>query len=232
MLNPKLLYPKLILKYAQSIFHFTERVSAHISNKAILRLIFVMPIMQLILIPLAADYEVKNISITVVDQDHSTYSQRLIQKIQASQYFKIVAADQNYQDAIDLTGSNKTDLILTIPPQFEVDLIKSDQATLHIAADAVNGIRAGLGTAYASAMIQRFNQEIRDEWVQLPKVSPLPIIEVTSVNWFNPHINYRLFMVPGILAILVTMVGAFLTSLNIVEEKEIRNYRTNQRNSD
>ena len=112
-------------------------------------------------------------------------------------------------------------MILTIPAHFERDLIKENKNTLHLAADAVNGIKAGLGVSYAGAIINNFNKEIRSEWIQFPRMLPLPQIEITSTNWYNPHISYYLFMVPGILVILVTMVGSFLAALNIVAEKEI-----------
>jgi ABC-2 type transport system permease protein len=133
----------------------------------------------------------------------------------------LVEYTQSYAQATQTVGNGKTDLILTIPAHFERDLIKFNKAQLHLAADAVNGVRAGLGTAYAAQMIGDFNREIREEWMLLPKFNEFPQIEITSANWFNQHFDYHLFMVPGILAILVTMVGAFLTALNIVAEKEV-----------
>ncbi|WP_428657487.1 ABC transporter permease [Runella sp.] len=190
-------------------------------NQTILRMILLMPIIQLIVIPLAADYEIKQISISVVDQDNSPYSRKLVHKLTASGYFQLVEYTQSYAQATQTVGNGKTDLILTIPRYFERDLIKSSKGQLHLAADAVNGVRAGLGTAYASQMIGDFNREVREEWMLLPKFNEIPQIEITSANWFNQHFDYHLFMVPGILAILVTMVGAFLTALNIVAEKEV-----------
>jgi ABC-2 type transport system permease protein len=82
-------------------------------------------------------------------------------------------------------------------------------------------VKANLGGAYLRSIIGEFNNDVRLEWMQMPRFNPVPIIQVTSVNWFNPLMNYRFFMVPGILVILVTMVGAFLSALNIVKEKEI-----------
>ncbi len=190
-------------------------------NPTILRMILMMPIIQLIVIPLAADYEIKQISISVVDRDHSPYSNKLVHKLTASGYFRLVEYTGSYSQAAKTVGTGQSDLILTIPPHFERDLIKSNKAKLHLAADAVNGVRAGLGTAYAAQMIGDFNREIREEWLLLPKFNEIPQIDITSANWFNPHFDYHLFMVPGILAILVTMVGAFLTALNIVAEKEV-----------
>ncbi|WP_341227944.1 ABC transporter permease [uncultured Arcticibacterium sp.] len=190
-------------------------------DPAILRLILLMPIIQLIMIPLAADYEVKQIDISVVDQDHSPYSKRLTEKLTSSGYFQLAEYHNSYSKALETVGNGNTDIILTIPPNFERDLIKENKNTLHLAADAVNGVRAGLGVAYAGQIINNFNQEIREEWVQFPRMMPLPQIEITSSNWYNPHINYYLFMVPGILVILVTMVGSFIAALNIVAEKEV-----------
>lgn len=189
-------------------------------DKAILRLMFVMPLMQLILIPLAADYEVKHISIAIVDHDRSSDSQRLVHKLGASSYFNVVATPSSYREATALVERGGTDVVLTIPPHFERDLANSGRAQLQLAADAVNGVRAGLGTSYALAMVRQFEQELRQ--APLPKVLPAlaPKIEVTTAAWYNPHVNYPSFMVPGILGILVTLVGAFLSALNIVQEKE------------
>lgn len=190
-------------------------------DTTILRMMFLMPIVQLILIPFAADYEVKQLSISVIDQDHSSYSRRLTEKLTASGYFRLVDYGNSYQKATINIGKGKTDLILTIPPHFEKDLIKENKAKLALAADAVSNTKAGLGTSYAAQIIGDFNNEIREEWVQMPKFSELPQINISSANWYNSHTDYHLFMVPGILAILVTMVGSFLASLNIVSEKEI-----------
>jgi ABC-2 type transport system permease protein len=190
-------------------------------DKTILRMMLMMPIIQLILIPLAADYEIKHLSISIIDHDHSPYSQRLISKFTASNYFQLVEYGDSYGKAMDLVGKGKTDLVLTIPAYFERDLIKENTAKLALAADAVSNTKAGLGSAYASQIIANFNAEIRDEWVQMPRFVDFPQIQVSTANWYNPHTDYHLFMVPGILAILVTMVGSFLASLNIVSEKEV-----------
>ncbi len=188
-------------------------------DKAILRLIFIMPVMQLLLIPLAADYEVKHISIAIIDQDRSNDSQRLVQKVGASNYFRIVATPRDYKAGMVLMERGQADIVLTIPPNFERDLATSGHASLQLVADAVNGVRAGLGTSYAVAMVRQFQGELRSQAPSQGGMAP-PLIEVTSASWYNPHVNYPAFMVPGLLPILVTMVGAFLTSLNIVQEKE------------
>lgn len=190
-------------------------------DSAIIRIIFVMPIIQLLVLPWAADYEMKNINITVVDHDHSPYSQRLISKITASGFFILQNYTASYNDALKDIQSDKSDLILEIPAQFEKNLIKQNESKLFIAVNAINGVKANLGGAYLGSIIQNFNGEIRSEWMQLPRFSPFVTIDVTSSDKYNPLMNYRYFMVPGILVVLITMVGSFLASLNIVKEKEI-----------
>jgi len=190
-------------------------------NKSIIAIIMVMPVVQLIIMPLAADYEVKNINLAVVDHDHSPYSRQLISKITASGYFRLTDYSASFKEAMQYIESDQADLILEIPQGFEKDLIREDEQQLFIAVNAINGTKANLGGAYMGQIIRAFNQDIRLELVQPGRVNPLPTVEIASSNWFNPLMNYRVFMVPGILAILVTMVGGFLTALNIVREKEV-----------
>jgi len=190
-------------------------------DPSILRIIFVMPMIQLLILPWAADYEVKDINLAVVDHDHSAYSRQLVSKITASGYFRLQNYTGSYQAALHEIENDRADLILEIPVSFEKKLVKEEEAPLFMAVNAINGTKANLGSAYLRTIIQDFNRQVRAEWIQFPRFSPETTIEVTSSNWFNPSMNYRYFMVPGILVILVTMVGSFLAALNIVKEKEI-----------
>jgi ABC-2 type transport system permease protein len=186
-----------------------------------LAMILIMPLIQLLIMPLAADYEVKNINLAIVDHDNSTYSQKLISKITASGYFKLQSYSNSFKDAFHLIEQDQADLILEISKGFERNLVRENEQKLYVAVNAINGTKAGLGGAYLSSIIADFNNDIRLEWIQPGKLNTMPQIEITSTNWFNPVMNYKVFMVPGILAILVTMVGGFLSALNIVKEKEV-----------
>jgi ABC-2 type transport system permease protein len=190
-------------------------------DPAIIRLIFIMPVIQLAVLPWAADYEVKNINLAIVDADHSAYSRQLINKITASDYFQLAHYSTSYIKALEEVEQNRADLILHIPASFEKELIKENEAGLFISGNAINGVKANLGMVYMRNIISDFNQTVRMEWVQLPRFNTQTQIEVTSSNWFNPLMNYKYFMVPGILVILLTMVGINLTAINIVREKEI-----------
>lgn len=190
-------------------------------DPSIIRLIFVMPVIQLIVLPWAADYEMKNIRISVVDKDHSDYSRQLISKITSSGYFVLNDYTGSFNESFAEIEKDHSDIILEIPSAFEKTLVKESEAKLFIAGNAINGVKANLGSAYLRNIIQDFNQQVRTEWIQIPRFSPETQIEVASSNWYNPLLNYKYFMVPGILVILLTMIGSNLTALNIVREKEI-----------
>ena len=190
-------------------------------NKAIVAIILVVPIVQLLILPLAANYEVKNINLSVVDNDHSDYSEKLVSKITASGYYRLTGFNTSFKDAFKLIEADKADLILEIPHGFEQNLIKENEQKLFVAVNAINGTKANLGGAYLNTIIRNFNDDIRMQLMEPGKFNISPTIEITSSNWFNPLMNYRIFMVPGILAILVTMIGGYLSALNIVKEKEI-----------
>lgn len=190
-------------------------------NKAILRMIFMAPTLQLLLLPLAADYEVKNVNVAVVDHDRSTWSRRLVEEFAASDHFRLVGYEDSYNDALRLVERNDADLILEFPANFERTLVREERATLMLGANSTNGVKGSLGAAYASGLIRSFNGNIRAELVPVPRFGSVPQLDVMTSVRFNPFFDYALFMAPGILAVLLTMVGGFLAALNIVREKEI-----------
>lgn len=180
-----------------------------------------VPTIQLLILPLAADFEIKNINVYVVDHDHSAYSQQLTSKILASGYFRLAGFGASYPDAYNAFEKDEADLILEIPKDFEKKLTIDKDGSLFLAVNAINGTKASVGSTYLSRIIAAFNQDIRLKWMQPGRFNPMPGIEVISRNWFNPFQNYRFFMVPGILVVLVTMVGSYMCALNIVKEKEV-----------
>ncbi len=187
-------------------------------NPTILRMILLVPVVQLIILPLAADFEIKNINISIVDNDRSVLAHDLIDDIKSSGYFKLINYTHDYNEGFEAIESDKADIVLEIPNGLERDLVRENVGSLFIAVNAINGTKAYVGGAYLSRIIAAFNQDIRTE------VNPGnrgAAIGVAVINWFNPLLNYQFFMVPGILVVLVTMVGGYMTSLNIVKEKEV-----------
>ncbi len=190
-------------------------------NKSLLRMLFMVPIVQLIILPQAANFTVKNINIAFVDLDHSTYSQQLINKVLSSGYFKLAASTPDYKAAYELIEKDKADIVVEIPHDFERNLETEGTQKLSVSVNAINGVKASVGSGYLTSIIQDYNNNIRVNWIQPSKINQLPTIEVVASNWYNPTLSYYLFMVPGILVLLVTLIGGNMTSQNIVREKEM-----------
>jgi ABC-2 type transport system permease protein len=186
-------------------------------NKTILAISFVAPIMQFIVLPLAANYEITNINLAVVDHDRSDLSRQMIDRITGSGYFRLVDYTASYSQAYALVESDKADLILQIPNGFEEKLQREKVQKVFIAVNAINGMKASMGGAYLNSIIASFNRSIVLE--AMPTAAPSGIM-VTSTAWFNPDMNYKLGLIPGILAFLVTLIGGLLSALNIVREME------------
>ncbi|MBK6545984.1 MAG: ABC transporter permease [Saprospiraceae bacterium] len=202
-------------------FIIQKEFSQFFRDKANIQMLLIMPIIQLILLPMAANYEVKNIQLFIIDFDHSSYSSQMIQKITSSGYIQLAGIGHSYKSGMEALDKDKADILLEIPVGFEKTLIREDEITISASVNAVNGQRASLGAQYLLTILKDFNQEIRTKWVQFPKFKPVPIIQIDHSYWYNPFMNYKQFMVPGILVILLTMIGANMSALNLVKEKEI-----------
>ncbi|GAB3017101.1 ABC transporter permease [Niabella terrae] len=192
-------------------------------DKIILAMMIAVPTIQLIILPLVANYEVRNINVVLVDHDHSSYSTQLSNKIAASGYFKIAGNLSSYKEGRQMIEKGIADLVLEIPPGFERNLVREGTQQVNIAVDAINGTKSLLGTAYLTSVIADFNNGL-DVTVKASKrniAGENAVIEIASTNWYNPRAEYKYYMVPGILVLLLTLIGGFITALNIVKEKEI-----------
>lgn len=188
--------------------------------KVVLRIIFLAPTLQILVLPLAANYDYKKINLSLVDHDHSSYSQKLVSKILSSGYFRLSGNDPSFDAAFHQIENDQSDLILEIPERFEKDLVRNGRQKLFIGINAINGIKAGLGGAYLSSIIGHFNGNILLEWRQ-PGVNPSsPTIDIATSFWYNPLMVYFILMVPALLVNLLTSLGGMTSALNIVKEKE------------
>ena len=163
-------------------------------NSFLPKLIVMFPIMIMCVMPWVMQMEVKNIRVDVVDIDHTTQSQRLVHDIEASNYFIFNGMQPTYQAAMTDVEHGKADIILEI----------RDGKYL-IAANAVNGTKGAMGSAYLS---QIATKDLRNDNV------------VGVLNLYNKGQNYKLYMIPALLAIVMMLMTGFLPTLNIVGEKE------------
>jgi ABC-2 type transport system permease protein len=190
-------------------------------NNIIPKLLIGLPLMVIFIFPWAANQEIKNINAVVVDKDHSTYSKRLIEKIGASKYFNLMEVTGSGDAALEMVEREKGDMILEINPDFEKELINSGVSEVMISGNAVNIIKGSLGSTYMMGIVKDFADEIRSEKIQSSGKSVMPVINIITQNRFNPFMDYKTFMIPALLVILMTLICGFLPALNIVSEKEI-----------
>ena len=186
-----------------------------------LPIIFVVPIVQLIILVHAATFEMKSIKMSVVDLDMSHTSRQMIGKFQGSPFFILRQSTFSYKEAEKEMKRGNVDVILAIPSGFEKKLVKENQAKVQLVINAINGSSAGLINAYSMMILLDFNRSILIEMKNPVNVSSPGNILVTTNFWYNPKLNYKTYMVPGILVLLVTIVSLFLSGMNVVREKEI-----------
>lgn len=184
-------------------------------NKVLLRLMIVLPLFQLTVLPWAATFDQRDISLSIVDNDNSSYSRKLTDKIISSGFFKLVDYTSSQSKALKSLEQGNSRLILDIPTHFEKDVVRGNSPKLMLSLDAVNGQEAGLGLSYISQIINRYSQQIA------PENSANVNVEISPSYQFNTNMDYHNYMVPGIIVLLVSIIGGMLSSLNIVSEKEL-----------
>ncbi|MBR1448315.1 MAG: ABC transporter permease [Prevotella sp.] len=159
------------------------------------KIIFIFPIMVMCVMPWVMNQEVKNIVVDVVDNDRTTQSQQLVHRIEASRYFIFGGQKATYAEAMKDIEQSRADIIIEI----------KDGRYL-IAANAVNGTKGSIGSSYLSQIV----------------TSRQPILNsrFSTLNLYNKGQNYKVYMIPALMGILMMMLCGFLPALNIVGEKE------------
>jgi ABC-2 type transport system permease protein len=163
------------------------------------KIIFIFPIMVMCVMPWVMNQEVKNIRVDVVDMDRTTQSQQLVHQIEASNYFIFDGQKATYQDAMKDIETSQVDIILEIR-----------DGQFLIAANSVNGTKGSIGSAYLSQIVTAN---------VIPTVSAIQS-KVNTLLLYNKGQNYKVFMIPALMGILMMMLCGFLPALNIVGEKE------------
>jgi ABC-2 type transport system permease protein len=191
-------------------------------NAFLPRLIFAFPLMVLLVFPWAASYEIKNLNISIVDNDQSSFSKALTQKIISSNYFKLTDYSASYSAAIKSIEAQKSDIILQIPANFEKNIINAQGAKVMLSANAVNGMKGGIAMTYLVSIINDFNAGIIKDLLPVNNsTTNISTIQVDQQYRFNQNLNYRVFMVPALMVMILSLLCGFLPAVYIVFEKEL-----------
>ena len=184
-----------------------------------MQILIVAPLVQFMLFPFTADYEIKTLNIAFIDHDRSSITKEMQNKFAFSQYFIHHGLLETKNEAEQQMLKDEIDILIEFPSDFEKNMMNFEPATIAITANAINSVKAGIGVGYVQTVLGEFYEDKAKESGSVVSVSAKLLS--TNIFWYNEQMNYKNLIVPGILVILVTLIGAYVTALNIVREKEI-----------
>ena len=185
-------------------------------NSFLPKLVLLFPLTIMLVMPWVTTMDVRHINVAVVDQDHTPASRRLAQKIGASDYFTLVGITERYDESFEHLEAGDADVIVEIPQRFEESLVEAAPEKLRITSNGVNAMKGGLGAQYITGTVVQTLTELRSE-----RGLPVPEETVTVQNRYNPTLEYRHYMIPALMIMLLILMCGFLPALNLVSEKEI-----------
>lgn len=191
-------------------------------EKTYIGIIFVVPILQLVVIGFAVTTDVKNVPTVLVNEDRSSFSRRIEDVLQNSDNFNYLGRLPDMGSARIWIKEGRAQLALIIPPHFERDLKSNQFPQILAIIDGVDGNSAGVIAGYIALLAQK----LQIAWLPQMNISPEQLINIHLVEpetrmLYNPDLESVYNIVPGILALLIMIITAFLTGMSIVREKEI-----------
>ncbi|HEX6912094.1 MAG TPA: ABC transporter permease [Longimicrobium sp.] len=198
-------------------------------DTAMLRLLIIMPALQLLVLSSAATFEIRRTRMYLVDEDHSTVSRGLVRRMVASGRFELAGASPSVALADERMLDRDVSTILRVPAGFERDLVRTGRGTVQLVFNAEDGAAAGVLRSYATRILAAYGAELGRELRPTVRTvgegdapAPgVPRVDVRTRGWYNAELSYTHYMVPGILVVLVTMIATAIGAMNIVREKEI-----------
>jgi ABC-2 type transport system permease protein len=207
-----------------------------VRDRATLVQVIVMPLIQLLVLSKVATFTIERSPAYVVDYDRTSTSRGVATRLAASGLFDVVGRSASIDSANDAMLRGTATLVVTIPHDFESDLVRSGAAPIGFDVNAEKGSAAGIVQSYAAQILTAYAGELGAELhpsrATVPNVSSLALDEspprrgagtigIRAQALYNPTLDYAHYMVPGILVALVTMIGTLLTAQNIAREKEM-----------
>jgi len=180
-------------------------------NKGMLPIIFAMPLIQLLILANAANYEIKNINVSILDYGKNDFIPELSSHLEYNSYFTLKGVDYDYSNAIARLDKGQVDAIIVFNNNFARQF-NSEEAQIQLIINTIDGASSGIILSYLSDFMGQYLSQNN---------SSSPLINMQYTNKFNLKLDYKTVMVPGILVILISVISVFLTAMNVVREKEI-----------
>lgn len=186
-------------------------------------IIFLAPVLQLILLGYAANLDINNIDTVVFDQDRTETSRDFIEKFNRSQYFSIAEYAHDYSQVMKDINTRKALWALVIPNDFEKKLRRGEQVEVQALFDGSDGNKASIAFGYVSGVVSGYSQKIIIDAMNKSGIQKIAAVNINPEIrvWYNPEIKTRVFMLPGIMGLLLTVITTILMAMAIVKEREI-----------
>ncbi|MBZ5523212.1 MAG: ABC transporter permease [Acidobacteriia bacterium] len=186
-----------------------------------LMMIFAMPLIQLLIFGYAVNLDTRHVPLCVYDREGSQMSQDLLKRFQSTDYFDIVRVASNYQEVVKAIDDGTCKVAIVVPPQFAEKLRSGETAGVQALLDASDSNTASIGMGYAQNIVQGYSAEVQAVWLQKKGVAAgAPVLTMQARTWFNEDLESMANIVPGVVALVMAVVGAFLTSLTVAREWE------------
>lgn len=183
--------------------------------------IFAIPVIQLLVLSNAATFDIKRTAMAVVDEDRTTVSAGLIQRLEGGNRFRVVRLQPTAHGIEEALLARDANVVLRIPRGFEAGLVRDRHAPVQLQLNAEEGASAGIIQAAAQAVLVDYARELGAALPGRARVERGAPLDLRTQAWFNPSGDYRHYMVPAILVSLVSIIGLLLTAQNIAREKEL-----------
>jgi ABC-2 type transport system permease protein len=190
-----------------------------VRDKATLFQIVIVPVIQLLILSNAATFAIERSPMYVVDMDHTPASRGVVNRLVASPYFEVAGWAPSGAPANEAMLRGDVALTLTLPRGFEESIVRNRATAVHLDVNAEKGSAANVVQSYALQIINSYADELARE--RSPRAVQTPSITTVARDWYNPTLDYKHYMVPGILVALVTIIGTLVTAQNIAREKEL-----------
>lgn len=184
-------------------------------------IVVVMPLILVLLFGYGVSLDLKHLPVCVYDREGSQQSQDLLKRFQASEYFHIIRAVNSYPQLVDAVDRGDAKIGIVVPWDFSERLQNGQSVPIQAIVDATDDNTANVIIGYAQAVVQGYSAVIVNDWSEKRgHRSPAPPISIEARTWFNENLESRAFILPGVLALVMAVIGAFLTSLTIAREWE------------
>lgn len=183
-------------------------------NSLVPRVILGMPLMVMLVVPLVANLDVKNVNVAVVDNDRSQLSRRIIADVDAADALSVSSVYDSHSTAMNAIENGTADVLLTIPPGYSADIV-TGHPSVDVEANGVNATKGMLGARYVSeSVLGTLSDWSAQSGLEIAKS------DTSIIYRYNPTLNFRNYMIPALMVVLLIIICGFLPALNLVSEKE------------